>query len=200
LIEGGLRSEWVRARWQKRGFTHACFSVMVRAMRGVSISLDVRSEGARQMLMSPARRSAQGQTGRKRYEPPGQSHVSWLRELLRSVDRRDLSARQLDIFRPVSEASQPDDLRLFWAGDISLLSHPCVSIVGTREASDQGRARAKRLARELTQRRVAIVSGLARGIDTAAQTSAIESGGHTIGVIGTPLTTASPSENAPLQE
>jgi DNA processing protein len=45
-----------------------------------------------------------------------------------------------------------------------------------------------------------VVSGLARGIDTAAHRSAIENGGRTIAVIGTPLSKASPVDNAPLQE
>jgi DNA processing protein len=45
-----------------------------------------------------------------------------------------------------------------------------------------------------------IVSGLARGIDTAAHTSAIESGGRTAAVVGTPLAKASPVSNGPLQE
>jgi DNA processing protein len=118
------------------------------------------------MLMSPARKASSGKAGRKRYEAPERSQVIWLRDLLHSINRGDLSARQLDIFRSNSEAGQADDLRLFWAGDIKLLSRPCVSIVGTREASDDGRSRAKRLARELVERKVVIVSGLARGGST----------------------------------
>ncbi len=93
-----------------------------------------------------------------------------------------------------------EDVELFFAGDIGLLSQRCVSIVGTREASRDGVARASRLARELVQAGITIVSGLARGIDTAALTSAIEHGGRTAAVIGTPLSKAYPAENAALQE
>jgi DNA processing protein len=89
---------------------------------------------------------------------------------------------------------------LFSAGDPALLSRPCVSIVGSRNATPDGRARAARLARELVERGVVVISGLARGIDTAAHLSTLESGGCTIAVIGTPLSKASPVQNGPLQE
>lgn len=77
---------------------------------------------------------------------------------------------------------------------------PAVSIVGTREVSDEGRARARRLAKELATAGIVVVSGLARGIDTAAHMGAIEAGGRTIAVIGTPLDKAYPIENADLQK
>jgi len=92
------------------------------------------------------------------------------------------------------------DIPLFFPGDLSLLKQPCVAIVGTRQVSDAGRLRTTRLARELVDAGVVIVSGLAYGVDTAAHQTAIEHGGRTIAVIGTPLDKASPSENAPLQE
>ena len=65
------------------------------------------------------------------------------------------------------------DVRVFLAGDQSLLSKPCVSIVGTREVSEEGRVRARRLSRELCEAGVVVVSDLARGVDTAAHTAAI---------------------------
>ena len=66
--------------------------------------------------------------------------------------------------------------------------------------SDDGAARARRVARELVAAGVVVVSGLAKGVDTAALTSAIESGGSVVAVIGTPLDKAYPAENARLQE
>jgi DNA processing protein len=92
------------------------------------------------------------------------------------------------------------DLKLYFAGDLSLLSRPCVAIVGTRKVSDAGAKRARRLARELVQRGVVVVSGLAHGVDTCAHTGAIEHGGDTVAVIGTPLEKAYPADNADLQE
>jgi DNA protecting protein DprA len=152
------------------------------------------------MLMTPAR---PGEPPERRrgggYAVPIGVKSAWLRDLLHSANRGALTARQLDIFRS-GDSGQAEDVKLHYAGDLGLVQRPCVSIVGTREASHEGRARAARLARELVQRNAVIVSGLARGIDTAAQTSAIENGGCTIAVIGTPLSKASPSENASLQE
>src|SRR5262245_23959093 len=90
---------------------------------------------------------------------------------------------------------------LLWcAGDISLVKHPAVAIVGTRNVSSEGAARARRLARDLVRAGVVIVSGLAKGVDTCALTSAIENGGRVIAVIGTPLDKAYPAENKNLQE
>ena len=89
---------------------------------------------------------------------------------------------------------------LFLAGDRELLRVvPRVSIVGTRTASDEGLSRASRLARELVVKSVVVISGLARGIDTAAHRSAIEAGGRTVAVLGTSLDKSYPRENADLQ-
>ena len=90
---------------------------------------------------------------------------------------------------------------LYVAGDASLLSKgPRVSLVGSRKASPEGLRRAAALARALTRHEIIVVSGLAAGIDAAAHTAAIEAGGRTIAVIGTPLDKAYPAENASLQE
>jgi DNA processing protein len=91
------------------------------------------------------------------------------------------------------------DTFVFCAGDQALLGRPVVSVVGARDVSDEGQRRAKRLARELAAAGVVVMSGLARGTDTAAHYGAIEGGGSTIAVIGTPLQKASPAENADLQ-
>lgn len=90
----------------------------------------------------------------------------------------------------------------YFAGDVSLLDRrrPKVSIVGSREASEEGLRRAAKLAKQLVEANVIVVSGLARGIDAAAHMSAIQAGGHTIAVIGTPLNKVYPKEHAPLQE
>jgi DNA processing protein len=90
--------------------------------------------------------------------------------------------------------------QLFIAGDPNILrSGARVSIVGSREASEKGLIRARRLARILVERGAVVVSGLARGIDTAAHKSAIDAGGKTVAVIGTPLDKVYPRENEALQ-
>lgn len=92
------------------------------------------------------------------------------------------------------------DIGLFFAGDLSVLKRPAIAIVGTRNASHEGAARARRLAKELALSDVTVVSGLAAGIDTHALTSAIRHGGRAAAVIGTPLDKAYPAENKALQE
>lgn len=92
------------------------------------------------------------------------------------------------------------EMPLWIAGDKNLARHPCVAIVGTRSPSAEGKARARRLARELTRAGVVVVSGLAKGVDTEALTAAIDAGGHVIAVIGTPIDVAYPAENKRLQE
>lgn len=92
----------------------------------------------------------------------------------------------------------PDSL--FVAGDISLLRKgPRVSIIGSRKASKDGLAKARIVAQVVLEREGVVVSGLAEGIDTAGHLAAVESGGATIAVIGTPLDRAYPKQNESLQ-
>ncbi|MGH7242345.1 MAG: DNA-processing protein DprA [Phycisphaerales bacterium] len=96
------------------------------------------------------------------------------------------------------DARYPLEL-FYYRGDIGLLESKCISVVGARECTEDGAKRAAKLARGLVQRGFTVVSGLAKGIDTAAMTAAIDEGGSTIGVIGTPLDTNYPKENEGLQ-
>lgn len=89
---------------------------------------------------------------------------------------------------------------LYAAGDLELLKlGPRVSIVGSRKASPEGLKRAASLARALVLLDIVVVSGLAEGVDAAAHRAAIDAGGKTIAVIGTPLDQSYPKENAELQ-
>jgi DNA processing protein len=92
------------------------------------------------------------------------------------------------------------ELRLWCAGDRSLVQKRAVAIVGTRNVSPNGAARARRLARELSEEGIVIFSGLAKGIDTEALQSTINIGGRVVAVIGTPIDKAYPAENKRLQE
>jgi DNA processing protein len=87
----------------------------------------------------------------------------------------------------VRGALQEDDLR-------------SVAVVGARQASEVGVKRARRMARLLTERGVTVISGLARGIDTAAHTATLDAGGRTIAVIGTGIRRTYPAENAALAD
>ena len=74
-----------------------------------------------------------------------------------------------------------------------------VAVVGTREPSDEGRLRARKLAKRLVADGITVVSGLAKGIDAVVHNTALEEDGRTIAVLGTPLNVSYPRENAQLQ-
>jgi len=75
-----------------------------------------------------------------------------------------------------------------------------VAIVGTRRPTEYGKMAAEKLAREFVKLNVAVVSGLARGVDTIAHTQAVNGGGRTIAVLGNGLNYHYPPENAKLED
>jgi DNA processing protein len=76
---------------------------------------------------------------------------------------------------------------LFAEGRVELLNTPALAIVGSRQATPQGRQNARALSRQLAERGWTIVSGLASGIDAAAHEGALDATGGTIAVVGTGL-------------
>lgn len=97
------------------------------------------------------------------------------------------------------DARHPIEL-LYYQGEWELTETRSVAVVGSRKATEDGMARAARIARELVAHGFTVVSGLAKGIDTAALRAAIEARGRVIAVIGTPLGVCYPSENKDLQK
>jgi len=75
---------------------------------------------------------------------------------------------------------------------------PCVAVVGSRRCSTYGENASEMLSRDLATNGVCVVSGLARGIDTAAHRGAIAAKGKTIAVLGTGIDGVYPKENAKL--
>jgi len=137
---------------------------------------------------------------RSPYQRPLSVQTASLKEIFAESGRAGLEERQFDMLRRPGREGGKDDVRVFLSGDRTLLSRKCVSVVGTRDVSPEGWQRAAQLARRLAKHGVVVVSGLARGVDTAALSSAISAGGQTIAVIGTPLSKAYPAENWELQE
>ncbi len=75
---------------------------------------------------------------------------------------------------------------------------PCIGVIGSRKCSTYGENASEMLARDLAEHGVCIVSGFARGIDTAAHRGAIRAKGKTVAVIGTGIDNVYPKENAKL--
>jgi DNA processing protein len=120
--------------------------------------------------------------------------------------RRTLEAGG-SVLTPEDEA-YPDRLRqiydppavLWIRGNAELLARPGIAVVGTRQPSPYGAGMAELLSRDLANRRLVILSGMARGVDTAAHKGAIEAGGKTIAVWGTGIDVIYPKENKKLAE
>jgi len=89
---------------------------------------------------------------------------------------------------------------LWVRGPVSLLSRPAIAVVGTRHPSPYGSGVAEMLARDLAVRRLLIVSGMARGIDSCAHRGALTARMPTLAVWGTGIDVVYPRENKKLAE
>ncbi|MGM8932948.1 DNA-processing protein DprA [Salinicola halophyticus] len=93
----------------------------------------------------------------------------------------------------------PDPPTVLWAkGDLDVLARPAMAVVGTRRPTREGQDNAMRFARELVERGFCIASGMALGIDGAAQRAALQAGGATIGVLGCGVDVIYPPRHASL--
>lgn len=139
---------------------------------------------------------APAENRRRAYRPPPTDSIGLFtaKDLLHGIRPLAAERKQLDLAEIALNAP------LWCAGDTSLVERKAVAVVGTRQVTPEGAARTRRLARELTEAGVIVVSGLARGVDTEALTSAINTGSKVIAVIGTPIDKAYPAENKKLQE
>ncbi|WP_371226119.1 DNA-processing protein DprA [Roseovarius sp. 2305UL8-3] len=100
---------------------------------------------------------------------------------------------------PVLLRNIPDPPPVLWVmGDPAILSRPAIALVGARNASSLGTRMAKALARDLSEAGFTVVSGLARGIDTAAHLASLEPG--TIAVMAGGADVIYPAENTRLGE
>jgi DNA processing protein len=89
---------------------------------------------------------------------------------------------------------------LWVRGEASLLSRPGIAVVGTRHPSPYGSGLAEMLARDLAVRRLLIISGMARGIDSCAHKGALAARMPTVAVWGTGIDVVYPKENKKLAE
>lgn len=112
-----------------------------------------------------------------------------------------------DDLYPSALRSIYDPPAVLWVrGDAAVLEQPGIAVVGTRHPSTYGAGMAEMLSRDLAERGLVIVSGMARGVDTAAHQGALAarersgSGGRTVAVWGTSIDVIYPKENKRLAE
>jgi len=90
--------------------------------------------------------------------------------------------------------------KLYYTGNLGVLSGINVSVVGSRTTNTYGRAIADAIARQLAEKDVCVISGMARGIDTCVHKAALAAGGRTAAVLGCGLDICYPPENRRLME
>lgn len=130
-----------------------------------------------------------------------------LAEVIRTGEHQreiDKAAEQGIRLVQVEDAEYPEALKripdpplfLYVRGTLTREDALAIGIVGSRNSTIYGTTQAARFARDFGTRRLTVVSGLARGIDTAAHRAALEAGGRTIAVVGSGLLDVYPPENA----
>jgi DNA processing protein len=148
------------------------------------------------------------ETGTHLLRPPlSRRWSSHLRSFDAKAYEQQLAARGLRFlprtapqFPPLLRAihDPPAGLFLRGSGDIGLLSHPAVAIVGARACSGYGASVARSLGRALTRMGLVVVSGMARGVDAEAHRGALEVEGPTVAVLGCGIDRDYPAAHAEL--
>lgn len=134
-------------------------------------------------------------------EATASRYSKWAMDEIHKAEVHNFGVRvhnSLDYPARLRDADHPLEL-FYYQGSWKDIDRPSIAVVGTREPTPKGKARTRRVVRYLVEQGFVVVSGLARGIDTAAHTAAMEFGGRTIAVLGTPLTEVYPPENQALQ-
>ncbi len=128
-----------------------------------------------------------------------------LKEAEEEIERAEKLGCRLVIYPdseypPILKETADPPLVLYVQGDVQVLSRYAVAIVGTRRPTAYGLQVAHRVANDLAQRQLVIVSGMARGIDAAAHRGALEAEGKTVAVYGCGLDVVYPREHKRLAE
>lgn len=111
------------------------------------------------------------------------------------IERIDINSKEFpDKLRNIPNPPQ----QLFCVGDIGLLHHESIGVVGSRKFTMYGKSVAQMIGRRLAQSGVPVVSGLASGIDAYAHQGVVEAGGKAIAVLGSGVKMMSPIKNRPL--
>lgn len=110
-----------------------------------------------------------------------------------------LSIEDEEYPRLLKETADPP-VFLSYRGDLSVLDHPCVAVVGTREMSPYGKRLTEWITPDFVRAGCTVVSGLAFGVDAVAAESTMDAGGKTVAVLGSGLGAVSPKTHERLAE
>jgi DNA processing protein len=179
--------------------------LIIRRIPGITIAGQIRlcktfdREGALTILSKEDIEKFLGKAG---------SNSSWTMDDLRAQAERDAAAARVRGIAYVSyaEGEYPPLLRelydpppvLFYRGRLPNPGWPLVAVVGTRKPTGPAAAQAYDIAREFGEAGIAVVSGLALGIDAMAHRGNLDGGGATVAVLGSGLDQVYPGSNRPL--
>lgn len=110
------------------------------------------------------------------------------------LEKEDI--RYPDLLRQIPEPPK----QLYCIGNLELLKMPAAALVGSRKCSEYGKQVAMNLGKTLAQAGAAVVSGMAKGIDSFAQLGTLKAGGKTIAVLGCGVDICYPAENRKLYD
>ena len=178
-----------------RGSTGCSCAARAASGRAPSIKLLERFGTARRAYEELPRlmREAGGERWRRCRRDEAEAEL----EALQALGAQLIARTEPEYPARLAEIADPPPL-LAVLGEPALLAAPAVAIVGARNASAHGRMLAKTLGQELAEAGLVVVSGLARGIDTAAHEGALAAGGATVAVIASGIDVAYPPDNAAL--
>ncbi len=108
--------------------------------------------------------------------------------------------RQDDVFPQNLRELEPAMQELYYEGDLQLLESRMIAVVGSRNCTQYGRTVAKSIGTKCAEYGVTLISGLAKGIDTAGHRGVLDAGGKTIAVLGGGTQYYYPAENRKLQQ
>jgi len=134
--------------------------------------------------------------------------IAWVKKQADPFRELELAAKEHIRIVSIFDESYPTNLKnifsppilLYVKGKLLTRDVAGVAMVGSRRPTPYGRLTAERLSAELAGRGITVVSGMARGIDTATHKSALKAGGRTIAVLGSGLDIIYPAENRALAE
>lgn len=122
-------------------------------------------------------------------------------ELQKIRDRELMILTQEDeLYPPLLREIHDPPLVLYVWGKLTKRDHHAIGVVGSRHATNYGLSAAKKLSFQIAYAGYAVISGLARGIDTAAHEAAVAAKGRTIAVLGSGIGKLYPPENQALAE
>ncbi len=124
---------------------------------------------------------------------------SKIKKQVELVDGRMVTLRDAEYPSLLRTLASPPPI-LFIRGSLEVGDKPAVCMVGMRMCSHRGKVEAMRISKELAELGIIVVSGLARGIDTAVHQGALKAGGKTLALLGTGIDRYYPAENKSLQD